>query len=189
MGDELFLLAMLELDAGQPARQGLELEDLTANRLLEEIRARSDGSAERPDGLTFSPACYTVQGRAQGFAAALGDGAMTPEHVLLALLWDPQSTSSQLLWRLGVERIRVLDHLRDLGVAVPSAVLPPQREIEWGEQVWFDRDEVRRVLDHVRLHLSPDTRWGFNYGDDRAWVRAEASVDLTALVDGALTAD
>jgi hypothetical protein len=37
----------------------------------------------------FSPACYLVLGRAQGFAAALGDGPMTVEHLLLALVWDP----------------------------------------------------------------------------------------------------
>jgi hypothetical protein len=113
---------------------------------------------------------------------------MTAEHVLMALLWDPCSTSSQILWRLGVDRARVLGRLRDLGVAVPSAALPPQEEIEWGEPVWFDRAEVDRVLDHVRLHLSPDIKWGFNYENDRARVRAEASVELQALVEGALAA-
>ncbi len=111
---------------------------------------------------------------------------MTAEHVLLALLWDPHSMSSRLLWRLGVQRGRVVERLRGLGVAVPSAPLPPQHEIEWGEPVWFDRDKVTSVLDHVRLHLPPDTKWGFNYEDDRAWVRAEASVELQTLVDGAI---
>ena len=51
---------------------------------------------------------------------------------------------------------------------------------------WFDRGDVTTVLDHVRLHLSPETTWGFNYQDDRAWVAAEASVDLHALVTDAL---
>jgi len=186
LGDEFFLLGELELDAEQPARRALELEGLTAELVLEKIRARGDEAADQPDGLTYSPACYLLLGRAQGFAAALGEGPMTPEHVLLALLWDPVSTSSQLLWRLGVDRGRVLGRLGDLGVAVPSAALPAQREIEWGETVWFDRDKVSRVLDHVRLHLSPDTAWGFNYENDRAWVRAEATVELRALGDSAL---
>ncbi len=137
LGDEFFLLGELELDAEQPARRALELEGLTAELVLEKIRARGDEAADQPDGLTYSPACYLLLGRAQGFAAALGEGPMTPEHVLLALLWDPVSTSSQLLWRLGVDRGRVLGRLGDLGVAVPSAALPAQREIEWGETVWL----------------------------------------------------
>ncbi|MEA2196512.1 MAG: hypothetical protein QOJ25_563 [Solirubrobacteraceae bacterium] len=185
MGDQFFLLAMLELDADQPARRALEAQGLTGKRLLGEIRTSGDES-ESPRGLTFSPACYMVLGRAQGFAAALGDGPMRVEHLLLALIWDPVSTSSHLLWRLGVERGAVLSHLRDLGVAVPLAPIPYQREIDWGEPVWFARDQVTTVLDHVRLHLPPHTKWGFNYQDERAWVRVEASVDAQALVDGAL---
>lgn len=35
-------------------------------------------------GFTHAPA-YGMHGRADAFAAALGDGAITPEHVLLAL--------------------------------------------------------------------------------------------------------
>lgn len=187
MGDAFLLLAMLELEPGQPARRALEAEGMTGERLANEIHAYGDASAEKPRGVTYSPASYIVQGRAQGFAAALGDGAITPEHVLLALLWDPTSMSSYVLWRLDVARDRLLARLRDDGVAVPSAALPPQREIEWGPKVWFDRRHVTIVLDHVRLHLSPETTWGFNYENDRAWVVAEASVDLQALVKDSLT--
>jgi hypothetical protein len=186
MGDEFFLVGVLELDVQQPARRALESGGLTAKRILEEIRAPSDELANETGWLTYSPACYLLFGRAQGFAAVLGDGPMTAEHLLLALLWDPQSRSSQLLWRLGIDRGGVLARLGDLGLAIPSATLPPQREIEWGERVWFDRDKVNGVLDHVRLHLSRETNWGFNYEDDRAWVHAEASVELQALVDAAL---
>jgi hypothetical protein len=188
MGDDLLLLALLELDPDQPARRALEAEGVTRERVLDRIRAMGDESAEKPRGVTYSPATYTIQGRAEGFAAVLGDGPIMPEHVLLALLWDPVSMSSHSLWKLGVARERVLDRLREAGVRVPSAPLPPQREVDWGERVWFDRDKVTVVLDQVRLHLSPETSWGFNYEDDRAWVRAESSVDLQALVDRALAA-
>jgi hypothetical protein len=187
MGDAFFLLAMLELEPDQPARRALEAEGMTRERVAKEIHAYGDASAGKRRGVVYSPASYTVQGRAQGFAAALGDGAITPEHVLLALLWDPTSMSSYVLWRLDVARDRLLARLRDDGVAVPSAALPRQREIDWGPKVWFDRGDVTIVLDHVRLHLSPETTWGFNYEDDRAWVRAEASVDLQALVNDAPT--
>lgn len=186
--DDLLLLAMTELDETQPARRALEAEGVDAERLLAAIRVGGDGAPETPTGLRYSPAYYSVQGRAQGFAAALGDGRITAEHVLLAVLWDPVSHSSQLLWRLGLSRERLVEQLHELAVPVPSAPLPPQSEIEWGERVWFERRDVGRVLDHVRLHIHPATRWGFNYAGERAWVHAEASVDLDALVTQALRA-
>ncbi|MDQ3870432.1 MAG: Clp protease N-terminal domain-containing protein [Chloroflexota bacterium] len=184
LGDELLLLAVLELDPDQPARRALESEGVIGEQLLERIRVDGDGPIGS-HGASFSPASYTVQGRAQGFAAALGDGAITPEHLLLSLLWHPVSTSSQILWRLGIGREQVVERMRDLGVAVPCAALPPQREIDWGERVWFARDEVTNVLSHLQQHLSPETKWGFNYAGERAWVIAERSVNLRALVDAA----
>lgn len=186
MGDAFLLLALLELDSAQPARRALEAEGVTRDRVLEWIGVSGDRSDDQPSGVTYSPAAYAIQGRAEAFAAALGDGAITPEHVLLALLWDPVSGSSQALWELGALRERVLDRLRDDGVALPQASLPAQREIDWGERVWFDREKVSTVLKRVRLHVSPETTWGFNYEDDRAWVIAESRVDLQALVDSAL---
>jgi len=188
MADDLLLLALLELDDDQPARQALEACGVTRQRAFTGIRASGDECAGTPRGVKYSPATYTIQGRAEGFAAALGPGPITPEHVLLALLWDPISMSSRSLWELGVAREHVLDHLREAGVRVPSAPLPPQREIDYGERVWFDRDKVDVVVNHVRLHLSPSTPWGFNYEDDRAWVIAESSIDLQALVRRALAA-
>jgi len=188
MSDGLLLLALLELDRDQPARRALETEGLTSERVLQEIRVFGDDSAEPSRGVTYSPSSYAVQGRAQAFAAALGDGTITPEHTLLALLWDPVSMSSHILWKLGVGRDGVLDRLREDGVPLPSSALPPQREIDTGERVWFDRDKVSVVLERLREQLSPETHWGFNYEDDRAWVIGESSVDLQALVDDTLAA-
>lgn len=187
VSDDLFLLALTGLDETQPARRAPAQEGVDAHSLLAKIRTEGDRGVDASKGLTFSPAYYSFLGRAQGFAAALGDGKITPEHVLLAVLWDPMSGSSGLLWRLGVSRERVVERLGDLGVAVPAVPLPAQRPIEYGERVWFERADVRAVLDEIRLRVSPDTRWGFNYDGDRAWALAEASVDLEALVKNALT--
>jgi hypothetical protein len=52
--------------------------------------------------------------------------------------------------------------------------------------VWFDREHVPAVLEQLRLHLPPETSWGFNYEGDRAWAIAESSVDLATLVEQAL---
>jgi catechol 2,3-dioxygenase-like lactoylglutathione lyase family enzyme len=185
-GDDLFLLALARLGPASPACQALEAAGVSADVVLAHIRTAGDGVPPGPHGLMYSPAYYGMRGRAEAFAAALGDGAIAPEHVLLALLWDGDSHSSQLLWRLGVPRERLVEELRARGVGVPAAPLPSQREVEFGEEVWFDRDQVQTVIDHLRLHLSPDTHWGFNYEGDRAYVSSEASVDLEALVAEAL---
>jgi hypothetical protein len=185
--DDLFLLALTELPGDSAARQALEAEGVDGERLLEEIRTGGDGPPAREGGLTFAPAFYSMEGRAQAFAATLGDGTITPEHVLMALLWDPTGASSQLLWRLEVSRERILQRLRDSGVPVPRSPVPPQRVVEVGDRVWFEREDVRVVLDHLRLNIPPGTRWGFKYEGERAWVHAEMSVNLQALVEEALT--
>lgn len=175
VSDDLFLLALTWLDEAQPARRALASEDIAAERLMANIPTAGDGPLDPPTGLLYSPAYYSMHGRAEGFAAALGDGRITPEHVLLALLWDPRSNSSHLLWRLGVNRERLVERLGELSVPVPVAPLPLQREIEWGERVWFDRRDVGRVLDHLRLHIPPATTWGFNYEGERACAPSQAS--------------
>lgn len=184
--DDLFLLALTGVDASRPARCALEQEGIDADLLLTKIRTGGDRASDAPRALMFAPAYYSVQGRAQGFAAALGTGKITPEAVLLAVLWDPNSHSSQLLWRLGVKRERIVERLRDLGVAVPPAPVPPQHPVEYGEKVWFERRDVGPVIRQLQQHIPPGTRWGFNYEEDRAWAFAEASVDLEELVNTAV---
>jgi ATP-dependent Clp protease ATP-binding subunit ClpA len=185
--DELFLLALLELPEGVPARSALEAEKVTSDRALTEVRTAGDRASKAFEGLVFPPAYNSLLGRAQGFAATLGDGMITPEHVLLALIWDPSSGSSQLLWRLGIERERIVERLASEGIPTPRASIPDQREVEMGKQVWFDRSEVSTVLQTIGRRIEPGTRWGFNYEGERAWVWAEAHVDLRSLVDETLS--
>jgi hypothetical protein len=66
-----------------------------------------------------SPAFNAMLGRAQAFAATLGDGTITHEHVLLALIWDPTDQASQRIWRLGVSRERLVERLAEEGEDEP----------------------------------------------------------------------
>jgi len=181
-GDDLFLLALMELPDDVPARSALEAEGVTWDRVLAEV---GDKASDTFQGLLFPPAYNALLGRSQAFAATLGDGAITPEHILLALIWEPTSGSSQSLWRLGVQPVRIIERLSRQGIPVPETEVPEQREVEMGERVWFDRTDVAKVLQSLGKRTSPGTRWGFNYEGDRAWVWAEAHVDLNALVDEA----
>jgi ATP-dependent Clp protease ATP-binding subunit ClpA len=185
--DQLFLVALLQLPEGTPARSALEAENVTSDRALAEVRTAGDKASNASEGLLYPPAFNSLLGRAQAFAATLGDGMIAPEYVLLGLIWDPSSGSSQLLWRLGVERERVVERLASQGIPTPRASIPEQREVEMGEQVWFDRSEVSTVLRTLGRRIEPGTTWGFNYEGERAWAWAEAHVDLRSLVDQALS--
>ena len=185
-GDDLFFLGLFDLPEGTAARAALETQGLSRERVAESIRTAGDHASDEPGGIRFPPSLNEVHGRADGFAAALGDGGITPEHVLLSLIWNPTSQTSQLLWRFGVQREWILDSLRDSGVPIPLVAIPEQREVDVGERVWFDRDHLSRVIDLVREHVAPGTAWGFNYEDGRVWVRAEISVDVQAVVDEAV---
>jgi hypothetical protein len=183
--DDLFLLAISELDDAQPARRALAAGGIDSARLMAHIKVEGDAPLDPAEGLHYAPAFYLMLGRAQAFAATLGDGTITPEHVVLALLWDPATVSSSLVRRLGTTREQVVNSLRDLGVSTPAAELPRQCEIEWGPRVWFDRADVAGVIDNLRARIPPGTRWGFNYEGDRAWAIADSSIDLAAFVSAA----
>ena len=184
--DDLFLLALTRLDERQVARRALRAESIDSARLLQSIRVSGDAVLDPAQPLTFAPAYYQLEGRAQGFAAARGDSRILPEDVLLSLMWDPGSRSSHLVWRLGASRQAIVEQLRDLGSWAPAAALPPQRETEWGDRVCFDRNQVRRVIDHLRGHIPPGACWGFNYEGGQAWVIAEQEIDLNGLVQTAI---
>jgi hypothetical protein len=133
----------------------------------------------------FPPAYNSMVGRAEALAASLGDGPISPEHVLMALIWDPSSLSSQLLWRRGSGgKISSRAPLTRRGR--PTHVDPASGRGRNGERIWIDREEVQRVITELPKRLVPATHFGFNYEDNTAWVVAEASVDLRSLVDDVL---
>jgi ATP-dependent Clp protease ATP-binding subunit ClpA len=184
--DDLFLLAIAELAEGTPSREVLESVGIKAERLATEISSIARPMPAESDGLLFPPAFNSMAGRAEAFAASLGDGPISPEHVLMALIWDPSSQASQLLWRLGVSREDIIERLRSRGVTVPRASIPPQVEVERGEKIWIDRDDVQHLIAELPKRLPPDAHFGFNYEGDRAWVVAGASIDLRSLVHSIL---
>jgi hypothetical protein len=183
----LFLLALIQLPEGTPARSALEAEKVTSDRALAEVRTAGDKASNASEGLLFPPAFNSLLGPAQAFAATLGDGminararALGPhlgpvERLLATCSGDSVSSEngSSNGWRSGNPH--------------PTASIPEQREVEMGEQVWFDRSEVSTVLQTIGRRIEPGTTRGFNYEGERAWVWAEAHVDLRSLVDEAVS--
>jgi hypothetical protein len=89
--DDLFLLAVAELTEGAPARDVLESKGISVERLATQISSRALPMPAESSGLMFPPAYKSMAGRAEAFAASLGDGPISPEHVLMALISDPSS--------------------------------------------------------------------------------------------------
>ena len=83
VSNDLWLIGLTEIDV-TPARQVLETEGLSASYLMDAVRTEGDRPSEAPTGQMFPPSFNGMLGRAQAFAATLGDGTITPEHVLLA---------------------------------------------------------------------------------------------------------
>jgi hypothetical protein len=187
--DDLFLLALAEYPEGVVARDVLVAHGLDAERIETEIaprHAREASRIEQRSWIALPPAFNGMYGRAEAFAATLGSGPIEPEHVLLALLWEPHSSSSQLMRRLGIERQAILDSVRARGVPIPTAPLPGRDAVGIGEAVWFDRDDVMRVVLEVPKMLPPDAHFSWNVDGDRAWAATSADVDLRAIIDQVL---
>jgi Clp amino terminal domain, pathogenicity island component len=123
-------------------------------------------------------------GRSEAFAAAAGSSRVEPEHVLLGLLWDPQSVQTGMLRDVGTSRTAVLDALVRFEVYVPPVELPPEDMRPWGKRVWVPAGQFGLVLRNVMARLPEGTRFGFNStADGRYWMQAGAEVDLQAIVD------
>jgi ATP-dependent Clp protease ATP-binding subunit ClpA len=153
--DDLFLLAVAELREGTPARDVLESKGISVERLATEISSRALPMPAESSGLMFAPAYNSMAGRAEAFAASLGDGPISPEHVLMALIWDPSSLSSQLLWRLRVSRENIIRRAPLTRRGRPTHVDPASGRGRNGREDMDRPEEVQRVITELPKRLSP----------------------------------
>jgi hypothetical protein len=133
---------------------------------------------------------YEILGMATGLAVSLGDGRVTPEHTLTALVWEADSGANWVLRRAGVSREDIVEGPRSQGVPMPSAPLPPvprYMEVTWGETVLLDKEDFGRTFHELERRLLPDKLFCFNGEGGRIAVTAEEGVDLRGLVDELLS--
>jgi hypothetical protein len=192
MGPEHTLLGIVRGDPDDLARRALEQAGVDAG-MVEGWITKMDAApaatkAEGQSGVKPNPRWYTIEGRAEGMAVALGDERPGTVHFLLALLWD------QRRWHLteepGVSREVIVGALAELGVMLPGAPLPElERKLNLTQYVEFPRSKASAVLEILAERHRPGSgpTFGFNYKDDEtAWVRAEDGIDLQSIVDEAL---
>jgi hypothetical protein len=181
---ELVLLALLRREDSDAA---MILRDLghDAARLESGIMARDGEPVTDETPIHFPPIMYKLQGRVEAFAVALGDGRPTPEHILLALMWDthPQVGSVD-----GVDiRPAILDGLAAAGHAIPQTAPPPLAPVWTQRVVLDDAADADVVFDHfnnIDLH-----GWGWNVNErGTRWFVAPEHIDLLALIEQAIGA-
>jgi hypothetical protein len=183
VGPEEFILAILA-GTNSPARTALEHFGITHDALAEAVSTSLEGADPPLDPLdrvasTTNPAAHELMGRAEGIAVGFGAPAVTPEHVLIAFVWDD---SGALEGWFDVPREAVLEHLGQLGVQVPGGPLPPPPPPS-GPRIFIPYDESDAIIGELLTRLPPDSGFGCNHdGTSRAWVLARAEVDLAAYV-------
>jgi hypothetical protein len=172
----LALLRREDCDAARILRDlGMDAADLESNLTSRDLDPDADEAS-----ITFPPIMYTLKGRVEAFAGALGDGHPTPEHALLALMWDTHPVVGSVA---GTDvRPSVLERLAAAGHALPH-IEPPPLAPAWTQRVVLDdARDADVVLKHlVNIDLEG---WGWNVNKrGTRWFVAPPHIDLLALIE------
>ena len=139
----------------------------------------------RPRGATAEPLWHETAGRAQGFSASVGAGADDPEHVLLALLWQPHHRwFADLLSSAETSRDVIAAALASRGVPVPQSPLP-QLPPPKTQAAAFPSSRANDVNWALR-EGDPSLNWGIGSDPENkelSVVLAAANVDLATVLD------
>jgi hypothetical protein len=123
-----------------------------------------------------------VIARAEGLALARADEPLT-DDLLVSILWEPDSLAAVLLREHG-GRAAVARAFVELGGTPPGEPPPDGEWPEMGERVWVPRE---RLMDVVHVVQDATRHCSFNTTrDGRAWVRADAGVDVAAIAERVL---
>jgi hypothetical protein len=186
IGVDHFVLALLRPADQSIAAQALRSCALTHGAYAAEL---SGVPASKGNGRSLNPAATRMLGRAEGLAAGLGALRPEPDHLLLAILWDPDFDASARLRELGVTRHEVLRRLREAGASLPAVDPPAQRETQWGERVLVPIGQLPALTAELVHLLPPGASFGFNHdGKETGWLIASNGVDLPTYVAVAIAA-
>ncbi len=145
-------------------------------------------TAGQPTATAAGADWHAISGRAEAFAAALGDGRVTAEHVLLGLVWPPDTLVAHALVACGTDRETILAGLRERGLVVPTAALPPL-PAPMTQAAVFPLAHLQAVT-RAMWERAPDLRWGIgNSHPDGVTVIAGEGTDLASILDSVVGAD
>jgi ATP-dependent Clp protease ATP-binding subunit ClpA len=186
LGEEHYLLAILAAAPDSAAAAVLEDCGLTATAIENWLAEKKWPRRPAPGSFVkVGPRAGRLRARAEGLAAGIGEPGPTPEHLLLAFVWDGLSVN--LVDRAGVTREAVVTALASRGVDVPSVPLPPAlAERERQQEVVIPRSESEAVVSYLGTLCEPMAMAWRHLDAYRTWIAADDSLgDLSELVRSA----
>jgi ATP-dependent Clp protease ATP-binding subunit ClpA len=185
IGPDEFLLALLHPDVGDSlAAQALRDCGVT-REAVEELARPHQWEEEIPDGPQYNPAGLHLQYMAEGIAAGRGDTEVGAEHLLLAYLWEPDHSASELE-QLGTSREQVRRQLEDLGVDLPQAELPARDPRRYGPEVDVPLDDLWILIRELSYVLPAEASFSFNHDWKNGWVALTEGLDAQEYIERAL---
>ncbi len=179
------VLALLDEHHPSVAQEVLQANGVGREQIEESAHRQYRHDDVRGGGATTEPLWHETAGRAQGFAATLGMGAKDPEHVLLALLWQPQHTwFADVLTSADTSREAVVVALAARGVPLPQHP-PPQLPRPKTQAAAFPKDRAND-LNWALRKSDPQLNWGIGSDpedEEMSVVLAAAGVDLATVLD------
>jgi hypothetical protein len=185
IGPEEFLLALLHPEAGDSvAAQALRECGITRNA-VEELTRRQQREEEIPGGPQYNPAGQHLTYMAEGIAAGLGESEVRAEHVLLAYLWEPEHSASELE-QLGTSREDVRTRLAMLGIDLPQPGLPAPDPRKYGPDVDVALDDLWILLRELWYVLPQGASFTWNHDWKKGWVSVTDGLDANEYIQRAL---
>jgi len=190
LGVEHVLLGLLESRPDSVAGDILVAAGVDKERLVREYLVAVGHSNATDVRVQNAPSTSTSEflalgTRADAFAAALGDGTVRSQDILVALLWTGGNGAVSLLERHGVGRDDILTIMRERGLSLPRANLPGAQRRPLCQRIEYPRDASHEVLIELqsRYPYGSGGRWGFNDdGADTAWIVAEEGLDVESVI-------
>jgi ATP-dependent Clp protease ATP-binding subunit ClpA len=174
---EHFLLALTREPQSCLAGKALARCGVTAEGVT--FSLQSTASSQEVISFSLTSDAQILVGRAEGFAISENISPPRAEHYLLAVIWSAQPVAA--LENAKVTPRELQSALAELGVAVPTLEPPsPQPIPQFGEAVEVSARELDALMARVGPLLSPPKiTIAVGRDEDRTWVRAAKTIDLT----------
>ncbi len=186
-GPPHILIALLDERRPSVAKEVLHALGVRRGTIEHEAVRRygcTDRATDGRSGATTDILWHETSGRVQGLAAALGTGVISPEHVLIALVWQPrQRWLEDLLVSVGTSRDAVVAELAGRGVPVPVGA-PPRLHPPKTQAAAFPKARLHEL--NWALRERADFDWGIGRDKDdpdTMIVLAAAHIELDRVLD------
>jgi ATP-dependent Clp protease ATP-binding subunit ClpA len=124
VGADHLLLALCASGEDTAAARALQAAGVEYESIPQAMARHREGEPPPWKEQRQTPDAFHIAGIAIGLATGLGAERVEAEHLLLAILWEPNLPANYLLARLAPTRAEILSRLVAEGVRIPREPLP-----------------------------------------------------------------